>query len=61
MSKHLPKQHQNRQPGIQSKMRPLPESIDPHYRSSEKLQGKVAIITGGDSGFFLYVRAGATP
>lgn len=50
MSKHLPKQHQNRQPGIQSKMQPLPESIDPHYRSSEKLQGKVAIITGGDSG-----------
>jgi len=30
-------------------MRPLPESIDPHYRSSEKLQRKVAIITGGYS------------
>jgi NAD(P)-dependent dehydrogenase (short-subunit alcohol dehydrogenase family) len=45
-----PPQHQNRQPGIESKMRPLPEAIRPEYRGSGKLAGRVAIITGGDSG-----------
>lgn len=46
----MPKQHQNQQPGIESEMNPLPKSIDPSYKGSGKLQGKVAIITGGDSG-----------
>lgn len=45
-----PPQEQDRQPGIQSEMRPLPESIRDSYRGSGRLQGKVALITGGDSG-----------
>lgn len=31
-------------------MRPRPQSEDPNYRGSGKLFGKVALITGGDSG-----------
>lgn len=46
----LPPQHQDRQPGIESKMRPQPEATDEGYRGSGKLRGKVALITGGDSG-----------
>lgn len=38
------------QPGRESKMRPKPEIIRKGYKGSEKLQGKVALITGGDSG-----------
>jgi arginase family enzyme len=45
-----PEQHQDRQPGLESEMRPKPEADDPSYRGSGKLQGKVALITGGDSG-----------
>ena len=47
---HRPPQKQNKQPGIQKKMRPPPEDIRPNYRSSGKLAGRVALITGGDSG-----------
>ncbi|MDL4842887.1 SDR family oxidoreductase [Aquibacillus rhizosphaerae] len=46
----LPKQHQNKQPGYEYKMDPLPKYIDPNYKGSEKLLNKVAVITGGDSG-----------
>ncbi|RLQ97220.1 SDR family oxidoreductase [Falsibacillus albus] len=46
----FPPQHQNVQPGIESQMNPNPQSIDPAYKGSGKLAGKVAIITGGDSG-----------
>ena len=46
----LPKQHQDRQPGIESKMSPTPQSRDGHNRGSGKLAGKTAIVTGGDSG-----------
>lgn len=45
-----PEQHQERQPGLESKMTPLPIYENENYRASEKLKGKVAIITGGDSG-----------
>ncbi|WP_050614288.1 SDR family oxidoreductase [Bacillus testis] len=41
---------QNRQPGIQSEMDPLPEVVRPNYKGSDKLKGKTALITGGDSG-----------
>src|ERR1700755_2143628 len=41
---------QGRQPGLESKMNPHPEVIKPTYRSAAKLAGKVALITGGDSG-----------
>ena len=37
-------------PGQQSKMIPEPEVIRKGYKGSGKLQGKVALITGGDSG-----------
>src|ERR1043165_4368363 len=37
-------------PGSQAAMRPEPETIDPRYRGSAKLKGKVALISGGDSG-----------
>ncbi len=46
----FPEQHQNRQPGIEKEMRPLPESESPIYKPAGKLTGKVALITGGDSG-----------
>jgi NAD(P)-dependent dehydrogenase (short-subunit alcohol dehydrogenase family) len=45
-----PAQHQNHQPGIESEMTPLPIAEDTSYVGSGKLKGKVAIITGGDSG-----------
>lgn len=46
----FPPQHQDRQPGLEYKMVPIPISDNPHYRGSGKLSGKVAIINGGDSG-----------
>ncbi|MFC7063479.1 SDR family oxidoreductase [Halobacillus seohaensis] len=45
-----PKQHQERQPGFENEMNPLPEYVDNNYTGSGKLDGKVAVITGGDSG-----------
>lgn len=46
----LPPQHQNVQPGIEADMNPRPIYEDTAYKASGKLAGKVAIITGGDSG-----------
>jgi len=45
-----PAQHQERQPGIESQMNPLPVFDNPDYVGSGKLKDKVAVITGGDSG-----------
>ncbi|PSB28893.1 SDR family oxidoreductase [Chlorogloea sp. CCALA 695] len=45
-----PPQSQDQQPGSESEMTPKPKSDDPQYRGSGKLAGKVALITGGDSG-----------
>ncbi|WP_018754126.1 SDR family oxidoreductase [Paenibacillus sanguinis] len=45
----LPPQHQNQQPGIESDMHPSPE-FEGSYKAAGKLNGKVALITGGDSG-----------
>ncbi len=45
-----PAQHQNQHPGIESEMIPRPQAEDSQYRGSGKLQDKVALITGGDSG-----------
>jgi NAD(P)-dependent dehydrogenase (short-subunit alcohol dehydrogenase family) len=41
---------QNRQPGIEGNMDPRPEYIKDSYKPAAKLSGKVALITGGDSG-----------
>lgn len=46
----FPPQHQNVQPGLEYVMNPRPISENPHYRGSDKLKNKVAVITGGDSG-----------
>jgi NAD(P)-dependent dehydrogenase (short-subunit alcohol dehydrogenase family) len=49
-NKIRPPQHQRRQPGRQYKMRPQPRSGAREYIGCGKLRGKIALITGGDSG-----------
>lgn len=46
----FPPQHQDRQPGKESEMNPLPQYDNPGYKPGGKLAGKTALITGGDSG-----------
>lgn len=46
----VPEQRQLRQPGIEKLMIPRPIIENPNYKGSGKLKGKVALITGGDSG-----------
>lgn len=50
MPDHQPRQHQDRQPGTQPPMRPRPRAEMADYRGAGKLSGRVAIVTGGDSG-----------
>ena len=59
-----PAQEQPRQPGIEAEMEPRPEFVSPDYRACNKLESKVAIVTGGDSGIgrsvaVLYAKEGA--
>ncbi|WP_341675910.1 SDR family oxidoreductase [Niveibacterium sp. SC-1] len=46
----FPPQHQGTQPGRQGEMHPQPRADAADYRGSGKLRGKLAIVTGGDSG-----------
>ena len=51
-------------PGVQSKMTPVPDCGEESYKGSGKLTGKIAVITGGDSGIgravaIAYAREGA--
>lgn len=45
-----PGQQQNRQPGLEYEMQPRPRAQDGGRHYSQKLEGKIALITGGDSG-----------
>jgi NAD(P)-dependent dehydrogenase (short-subunit alcohol dehydrogenase family) len=49
MPETMPAQAQDRQPGLEHEMTPRPDYA-PRYPGSGRLDGRVALITGGDSG-----------
>ncbi|MGE0717319.1 MAG: SDR family oxidoreductase [Alphaproteobacteria bacterium] len=49
MPQQFPPQSQDHQPGLESEMEPHPDYA-PRFRGSGRLEGRVALISGGDSG-----------
>ncbi len=49
MAENFPPQHQDAEPGREHEMTPRPDYM-PRFKGSDRLPGKVALITGGDSG-----------
>jgi NAD(P)-dependent dehydrogenase (short-subunit alcohol dehydrogenase family) len=45
-----PPQHQSRQPGLETEMVPRPRAAMEGWRAAGKLEGRTALISGGDSG-----------
>ncbi|MFC7735698.1 SDR family oxidoreductase [Roseomonas sp. GCM10028921] len=58
MSEQQPQQHQDKQPGIEAEMTPRPQSSMENWKASGKLEGKTAVVTGGDSGIGRAVAVG---
>ncbi|MCL2630899.1 MAG: SDR family oxidoreductase [Firmicutes bacterium] len=61
----FPRQRQRVHPGKESAMHPQPQYDNPDYKASGKLLGKVALISGGDSGIgravaLAYAKEGAS-
>jgi len=59
----FPKQHQAK-PGLEAELDPQPRWRGEEYQAAGKLEGKIAIVTGGDSGIgrsvaYFYAREGA--
>ena len=45
-----PAQTQQRRPGVEAEMTPRPQAERPEHHGSGKLEGRAALVTGGDSG-----------
>ncbi|MEA4970003.1 MAG: SDR family oxidoreductase [Candidatus Pelethousia sp.] len=64
MQIRIPPQHQDTQPGNEQRMCPQPAYDNRNYRAGGKLNGDIAIVTGGDSGIgravaLLFAKEGA--